>query len=347
MSGSNLPYQLRLKKNVERHLFIELLNRLQSYKLISEYSYISLGGPFLEDFKLVHNYFDLQDLYSIEMEPYVIERQSFNQSISCIKLLNMTTSEFIKDFPILSCNEISHTFNNSIICWLDFTNINWGEQINEFNQLIANAKEDSVIKITINAHISSLLSAESLPLVLDKDGNILKERPIDKNNRLKKERFNRLKDKLGRFFLDTIEEKDMVTKKFPAVLLSVLKYAAFKALEGTEFSFSPLNSFVYADGMSMLTYTGIILHKDKNDEFKEKVGEWNHFNTTNSPEEIDVPNMSISEKLYIDSHLPTNIDALYKNTKFKFVECSEKNKIILNNYLKYYRFYPNFSKISY
>ncbi|WP_407928292.1 O-methyltransferase, partial [Collimonas silvisoli] len=57
MSGAYVPYHLRQNKAVDRQLFVDLLTKLNRYKAIGDYSYVSFGGPYLEDFKLVHSHF--------------------------------------------------------------------------------------------------------------------------------------------------------------------------------------------------------------------------------------------------------------------------------------------------
>jgi hypothetical protein len=53
MSGSEVSYNLRPNKFVERQLFVELLTKI-CRQPPSKYAYISLGGPQLEDHRLMH-----------------------------------------------------------------------------------------------------------------------------------------------------------------------------------------------------------------------------------------------------------------------------------------------------
>ena len=55
MSGSSLPYRLRPNKAVDRELFLSLLMRLTPKLGLEKYHYVGLGGPFLEDFRLLHS----------------------------------------------------------------------------------------------------------------------------------------------------------------------------------------------------------------------------------------------------------------------------------------------------
>lgn len=77
-SGSSLPYRLRQNKSVDRELFLGLLGRLAATLKLEDYQYVGLGGPFLEDFRLIHARLGLKDLVCIEAEENVHKRQLFN-----------------------------------------------------------------------------------------------------------------------------------------------------------------------------------------------------------------------------------------------------------------------------
>jgi hypothetical protein len=61
-------YHLRTNKAVERLLFIELLRRLDRAlsRPIAQYKYVGLGGPYLEDFNLLHATFGNNEMTSLE-----------------------------------------------------------------------------------------------------------------------------------------------------------------------------------------------------------------------------------------------------------------------------------------
>lgn len=77
---SHPPYHLRHNKAVDRFLFIDLISKINevSNGAIASYTYHSLGGPFLEDFKLMHHYFPLINMVCIEKDLETHKRQKFN-----------------------------------------------------------------------------------------------------------------------------------------------------------------------------------------------------------------------------------------------------------------------------
>ena len=80
-AGSSLPYRLRPNKAVDRELFLSLLMRLAPRLHVEKYHYVGLGGPFLEDFRLVHARLGLATMTCVETEEEVHKRQLFNRPV--------------------------------------------------------------------------------------------------------------------------------------------------------------------------------------------------------------------------------------------------------------------------
>jgi len=110
-SGATLPYHLRQNKAIDRNLFIDLLGRIGRYRNISDYQYIGFGGPFLEDFKLLHASLRLKNMTSLEQSEEVVKRQKFNKPVSSINPLKKTSGEYLTEFD----------FDSPSIVWFDYT----------------------------------------------------------------------------------------------------------------------------------------------------------------------------------------------------------------------------------
>ena len=72
----------------------------QSDLMIREYSYVGFGGPFFEDFKLMYEYLNVTEMYSLEVDEVIHQRQKFNLPYNCINLFNSpkTSSDFITEY---------------------------------------------------------------------------------------------------------------------------------------------------------------------------------------------------------------------------------------------------------
>ncbi len=347
MKAASLPYHQRLNKNIDRQILIDLLFRISSYKPIREYSYIGFGGPFLEDFKLIHNLFEIRKMYSFDLSSEVVNRQEYNKPASCISCINTTSGNMIDNFPDITNEDGDAIYNihGSVIAWLDYTAPKEvGNQLSEFSRLIEKVEPQSVIKITLNATASGLLSKVSLPPLPSGKS----ETPLEKQERLKIQRMDKLKTLLGTFFQEDISTPEkMVNNYYPDVLFETVLRTAHKSLEGLDRVFKPLCAYKYADGQQMLTITGIILQNDDVTNFNDKtsIDSWPHFINEEQLEEINVPFLSISEKLLVDKHLPSNFENYLSKPQFYIGDSELETQSALKNYEKYYRFYPNFSKV--
>lgn len=88
MSGGNVSYNLRPNKYVERHLFIELLAMLVGTNDPARFVYISLGGPQMEDHRLVHQQLNLHNMISLESDEVIHRRQLFNRRPALVNCIN-------------------------------------------------------------------------------------------------------------------------------------------------------------------------------------------------------------------------------------------------------------------
>ncbi|MEJ7860903.1 MAG: O-methyltransferase [Pyrinomonadaceae bacterium] len=380
MSGANVPYHLRQNKAVDRNLFIELLNRLNRYKSIEEYTYISFGGSFLEDFKLVHAHTGIGKMISLEADKNVYERQKFNMPINCIEPLCKKSGEFISN----------HSFDGKNIVWLDYASPSEMEsQLGETEYLITQLYDFDIVKITLNANANTLadsrtmqevdtkLRLQSTEIGLKKYKNELigivkkfeNDQPIDIANvqekieneiprtpssNLNKIRLEKFQSRIGKYVPSGIVENDMRSDAYPHILCRTLKTAIQQGMKSKPRSyFQPLAAFSYADSEhTMLTYTGIILSNEK-DEIERfflstKLKNWDLFDSEGEKAtNINVPALSLKERLAIDSMLPNSDEkTIQAGLGFLFSEDEAISLNMLKNYIKFYKQYPIFLKMS-
>lgn len=336
MSGGFVAYHQRPNKAVERLLFIDLLVRLNQYIPISKSTYISFGGPYFEDFKLVHSTFGNKRMISIESDPEVYKRQKFNLPHSCIKLFEMKSDEFINEYE---------DSNNSIV-WLDFATANDRRvQLDEFKALLFKSKIGDIIKVTLNANPNTLF-----------DSNNRKEGGAKyTSDEINHERFKILNEQIGDKVPPDVIYSDMSKKRLPIALLQVIQYVTSDAMlsRGNEQeTFLPLTAFSYADSEhQMLTLTGILIHKKNIKKFNEKTQlskwdcsclNWQHCL------EINIPALSTKEKLFLDGYMPCkNHKKISKKLGFKFAPKDKEHIAVLESYMKFYRYYPSFHRINF
>lgn len=334
MSGGSIAYHLRPNKNVERKLFIDLLRRVGRHVNISDYTYIGFAGPFAEDFKEIHAALRIQKMISIEMDENVPNRQKFNYPARFIEYFHGTSGEYIKN---------SDEVETPTIVWLDYTKASkLNTQINEFRDLISKLNSLDIVKITLNAHTSAI--AQNTP-------------PKQNPNEFRAKKF---KERVDDLWEDEITVDDILEENLPKTLLKKIK-KSLSGLSKTGFYFQPLSAYSYQDGMQMFTLTGIILEArnaiNKQNFFtRSRLEHWPFSNLDwSDPINISVPDLSAKERMAIDAELPLDQGTLpnippgiHLHRALGFAPCEsdqlEKGISLLDNYARFYRSYPMFSK---
>lgn len=333
-SGGSLPYHLRQNKSVDRELFIDLLTRVNSKECnISEYQYIGFGGPFMEDFKIIHQKTKIKKMISVEKDDNVRKRQIYNKPVSCI------------DFDVGSESSTSflenYEFSEPSVVWLDFTNFDLYSQLGDFYNLLKKIPFNSIVKITLNANPANL-SVDNVEL--DED--------LPRHLALQNARYSKLDECLGEFFSSSnIEPEEVTYKKFPMVLLKCLNRIRSRVTMEDESSLIvPLSAFVYSDGQQMLTATAAIVDKNESSEFEDnpRIKSWQFYNEDwSSFINISLPVISQKERLHIESMLPDSVpEEILDSFDFYPSNSPKDAEDEIKNFVNYYRIFPWFGKFS-
>ena len=333
MSGVSVPYHMRQNKAVERMLFIDLLTRLNREIPIGDYRYISFGGAFLEDFKLIHSHFGNSRMTSIEQTEIALKRQEFNLPLNCITALHRGSEQFVDEYQA----------DEPSIIWLDYTSpAKLRSQIQEVQALLPKLRNGDILKITLNANPSALRSGVHII-----DG---KRELIDD---ARKAQFDELYTRLGDMLPEGVSAGDMEATKFPIVLLKTMQFAINNAMEGRRVAegvcYQPLSAFSYQDGQQMFTLTGVLVTEADREAFLNKTGidRWEHSCIDwGDPKKIAVPALTPREKLTIDRLLPDGeTQQIQEKLGFYFGEDQSDSIEAIENYRRYYRYYPNFQRV--
>lgn len=327
MSGVSIPYHLRQNKAVDRALLVGLLKRVGYFNNISEYRYIGFGGPFLEDFKVIHHELKIKDMISIENNKNVMNRQKFNKPLSCIRILDdiKSSSEFL----------LEHSFDKKTILWLDYVSFReLPQQIQDIRMSLNKMGNGDILKITLNGNSSNL----GLPRNPDDD--------------LNEYRLSKYTDMVTQEFLPADLTTDDVThKNFPRTLLKTLKVVANSVMQNRPRErIHLLTSFIYEDGQKMLTVTMIILDDSTQDRFftDSRLRSWPFFNEDwGHVQDITMPAISVRERLAIESLLPdADYESIYEKLGFYLGKDEEEGRSVMNSFIKHYREFPWFGKLS-
>jgi hypothetical protein len=343
MSGEKVPYHLRQNKFVDRQLFIDVLSHINRVRPIKLYLYISFGGAYLEDFKIVHANFGNEEMLSLEQEPWLIERQKFNAPYGCIECIEKTSAQFLEDYDQI----VSEYRSKNVIVWFDYAAPIQTKQIAEYQALLQHMKPFDIVRLTLNANPNTLAE--------ERKG----QQPLEPAEHLRERRFEELRRRLGDFLPAGFTADDMRPDTYARLLLGCVRLASLQALAGTPgLLVQPLAVFTYNDAVhQMLTVTSILLEQDRVAEFLRGTGiDRYEFASTDWERivPIKLPYLSAREKLYLDGLLFKNTQRrrrseLKAGTKLKvrLAKTAADSSEMVSQYFLFYRYYPHYHRIQY
>lgn len=313
-AGSSLPYRLRPNKAVDRELFLSLLTRLAPKLALENYHYVGLGGPFLEDFRLIHGRLGIARMTCIETEEQVHKRQLFNRPVASIECVHKSLEDYLDETD----------FDSPAVIWFDYTDPNEIiTQIERFSRTVGTTPIGSILRITLNANPSSLGKPA---------GNLSEEE-------LWTWRLEKFKERLGALFPSGLAASGMTTKTFGLSLLRALKLAVEKeVLSFRDRRIVWALATHYADGQAMVT-AALVVCQNNDKTIEESVKAWEFHATTDAPHRVDLPALSTLERLTMES----TDDA---QTKMGFeLPKSNMGENPFEVFKKFYRIYPHFSRV--
>lgn len=327
------PYHLRPNKAVDRVLLIETLHRLQglNYDRTDGPSvpvppvYYGFGGPFLHDFRLLNGYFPHLDLVSIESSEQTFKRQKFHRVSKKLKLKHSDVGSFLDtEFP------------DGQVCtfWLDYTNAK-AQRFEELRSLLGKVGPGSVVKITIPAAI------EIPRLEMNVSGSVHEE-------------YERFVAEIGQsydpYLKTEFREEDLRSARLVDRFQEMVRVASDRAAVERGLQFQCLQSFFYADHTPMLSVTGVLCDDGGATLLQQGFETWELGNTTwAQPQRIQLPILSLKERLHLEPRLPITADSvrsLDKALGYHVDDGPESSKRGLQQYRKFHSYYPDFAKVS-
>lgn len=338
LSDSMHPaYHLRPNKAVDRLLFVELLRALELSALGLPITYVGLGGPFLEDFRLLSREFPALELVCVERDPETLKRQEFHACSSRLVCRQGTLGDYVADcFPT----------DQPVAVWADFTDMR-RECLSEFSDIVRKAVPGSMIRITVRAESP----ARKLYFHMAKHPErIPKKRQKD---------FEKIKDAHlvdmavhgVSFREEWFEWAGFSPDRYPQVLANMIEATAQASCTGAK-AFAPVHSVKYSDGTIMLSKTGVVCEEKNKASLAQHFMESCGFCSANPADvdAIDVPILTTKERLHLESVLPVeqpNGKACVKKLGY-LIEGDEGELLSLRKleqYERYHNLYPHFGKI--
>ena len=334
MSGDNVAYNLRPNKFVERQLFVELLSYLCSEGSPEQYIYVSMGGPQLEDSRLVHQRLGFKNLISIEENPIIHARQQFNLRPSYIMCQIKSVADFVDDFDEFQ----TEYYDKDKIIWFDYASPRERrQQLVEYETVLSQLEEGDILKITMNAH----------------PGTLGERRRGESTEYIQKVRRDALLEQLDGYINREIDHLQVTKRNLPITLAQAIKYTSIRALQTSpKYMALPLCLFVYQDGPhQMLTVTVRVTKVREARSIRQSLTErgWEFLPPDNNWQtitRINVPNLSAKERLYLEHILFADAhETIHEKLPFRFHLNESVSLNILQEYARHYRRYPSFFQV--
>jgi hypothetical protein len=313
------PYHLRPNKAVDRFLLIEAI-RLLGRKLgeLKEYTYYGFGGPYLEEFRLLYEYFPEVKMVSIEEDENTFKRQKFHLPCGTLRLVKDRFKSFLAQYD---------SNDKKSIFWLDYTHLEYGA-FEDFMDLLGKVADNSIVKVTLRAEPSDYNHPEK---------------------QIEQKKAEEFRAKFGALMSAPPSEPPRDPEKFAGLIQKMLQVAAQKALPSVmPRTYQPLSSFSYTDGVGMFTLTGIVCLRNERKQVRETFKSWPFANLNwSKPKRIDVPFLSTKERLHLQQHLPCRRDAgktLLKKLGYLVDNDKYRSVAKLGQYADFHRYFPHFMR---
>ena len=311
-------YHLRPNKTADRFALLEAIKRLEKLHDggLRDYTYYGLGGPYLEDFRLLYEVCPEIGMVSIENEPETYKRQEFHLPCKTLQLKQGDITSFIAQY---SPNDLRSIF------WLDYTGLKY-QCFQDFRALLGKITEDSMVKVTLRSEPRDFW--------------------IQENGRRNRKKVDDFYNEFAGVLPNPSNPPPRKRQDFATLLQKMLRVAATKAFPptATDFTFLPVSSFYYKDGTGMFTLTGVVCQNRKKCEVERVFGDWEFANLTwKQPKLIDVPTLSTKERLHLQHLLPSSDatgKALRETLGYLIEDNIPKTEVALKQYAKFHRYSP-------
>lgn len=330
MSGASIPYHLRPHKAVDRRLFLDLLGRLERWRSLHEYAYVSMGAYPLEDHRLVNRILGITRLLAFDFDAEIVARQQFNRPLESCRCIETSAQDLVNDLDRVLKDEGFGDAEGAIV-WLDYTDPKkLTQQLREFQMLLDKLKEGDIVRVTVNAHMNLQIEATA------------GAKPLTRQEKQEK-MLHTIKSKMGEFLPSNVKADDMTDAGLASVISRSFGAAAHKAFQSTsDNTFKPLSVTRYSDGTQMLSMTGIVIARAEIAEFDSKM-RWASWPFASKEWEtvhhLVVPNLTLRERLFLEKGVGRDSEDIIG--ELGFTEASEiPLREFLASYKNYYRFYP-------
>jgi hypothetical protein len=304
-----INYSLRVNKNVERKLLMEVIGALRPEFPIHDYQYLGFGSIWYIDFILAHKRLGILKLISVEKEMSRKDRAEFNLPFSCVDLMMGALGQVM---PTLD-------FEKRTVAWLDYDDGLTGEGFADVASITQRLASGSILIVSANA-----------------DRRQLDAPKIGKDQ-----------EAVLRYYAKDLVPTPLPTNwssttAFPVLVADILTANIEHSLNAAKRpeKYFPLFNFHYKDGVSMVTVGGMVANDQDMALVRAKnlAGKY-PFAYSGQQFDIDVPHLTHKEKTAFDRLLPSRTPIKPNKLKYTLTDTH------IRSYQQLYTYYPIFEEL--
>lgn len=323
-SFDKINYYLRPNKQVERKILIDILLHFRKHIDLNSFSYVGMGSIYYYDFILIHRFLGLKNLISFDAAPS-IKRFVFNKPYDFITFQPDYSTVYLAKHPWKETNTIT---------WLDYD----GTFYDNIDSIINDIK---ILAQNCNNHDLAFLTINCFPP--------------------KGEGKKALLEEYKRFISPEYQDIEWLkTDKFHYLIQNIMNNVFVSENLYAENKYTKICSFLYRDGAPMYTLGCFFTNDDALLPEIETMHEYISFDSKQI-HNIIIPHITYKEKHYLDNNinkikgwvdeytelvqLDTTDEQLQQELIQKLLNQEMEFELTtqqINNYIKHYRFMPQY-----
>ncbi|EJL22431.1 O-methyltransferase [Novosphingobium sp. AP12] len=311
-SFTAINYSLRPSKTIQRGLVFDGLRRLQDKLQWRNAAYIGFGSIWFTDFILAHKILGIKRMVSIEQNLIGFRRARFNRPYRFVEVKRGTS-----DVVLPSLLGQARFVNTPTLLWLDYDCEVKESIVEELRAVVAEAKDDSVILVTVDT--SEKRYGANPRQILERLAELFGSRSTRHLTR---------SDVAGLQLSTTIGE----------LLLTLLDNASRRASKPNP----SIRAFhlPYQDKASMVTIGSVFPHEALTKEIRQSMlrRDWPGFVT----EPIVAPHLTSKEVAVLQAAVPGRGNLTRSDVRELGFDLEEEQ---LRAFEEHYRHYPTFAQI--
>lgn len=324
-------YNLRPNKAVDRSLLVERLRELEGVGLLNsrKSSYYGFGGPFLDDLRLLCEAFPFMSFHSLEGNKQTFLRQEFHKFSPFLRLYPHKVDDFL---AVENMADSDH-----LIWWLDFTGF-CANDLRDVTSIANNLSPGDFLRVTANAHVDH--DFDELIKIFGT------ERCREVASKLQKD--------FQMTYEDYLDDECSVAaiwdgQAYPDLCVRMIMNALKERDNSNATRAWNLGSRIYRDGVQMVTCE--FYFTKRNQDFEPAALSYlkSQEDKAQATESINVPNLSIKERLHLEGSLPVEpdfISELSQKLGYKIEKQKARHESSMKQYAKYHKHYPMLGRIS-